>query len=796
MTDINEIMEPSLFWMWNQTPTPGEICRQLDGFLSKGVRSLYIHPMPHNFRPADFYQGMELEYLSPEFFELISIACQEMQKRGMILWLYDEGGWPSGCANGAVVGQNPQWGIWTLCLKNQTIQPRQYQPECNYPDLMNPDATNCFIKTTHEKYDKAIGEHFGRTVKGIFTDEPRIFGRIGTDVIPWSPCLPAAFESDHAYPLDSVLKYLFVPPAKEDIMRYHRAYLHSVSKLVAEHFYKPIRQWCDRRNLLFEGHLNDESDFDKHGFCFGDFFQQAKYFHCPGIDTIKRQIFPDSKRGNFALLASSVKWLEGRCAALTETGGVYGAGLTLAQMKWLAMYQMIRGIDRINFIGAMYASNSARCNGACGDFSLLNPQMRDYDLLASLIRQIHGIAGSTTPLIRAAVYYRSEMIHEPSQGKRFNAAHEALLETLLNQQIGVVLVDLEHLKQAKITGGELAVSSLHLAVLIVHTASLPEPEECGVFHKLLADGLSLVYIGSKSQQKAFCERLEVSDSSVIHWAESSDEIRRPELSAITLVEPVDGIRVSAWQTNEEFKLLIFNQDLEDKTISFTVPHAPAGTALTEIMLEDVPYSLCAPLTLSNGVYQLHLYPADVRAFHLTKKHKVIPQRMVKTVRYPLEQSWQIYQAESYIINDEIQVDMSLRPGVTHSLGDYSIHHRSFSGTLHYTTVLNWTLENYDKVFLDLGKVYYIAEVTVNSKPCGRRAWEPFVFDITDALCRGSNQLAIRVTNTLANQWTEPAVRSHALANYRNSYLETVQGYLDESCHCGLCGPIEAIVWRH
>lgn len=41
-----------------------------------------------------------------------------------------------------------------------------------YIDTMNRAATERFFRLTHEKYRAALGDLFGREIKGIFTDEP------------------------------------------------------------------------------------------------------------------------------------------------------------------------------------------------------------------------------------------------------------------------------------------------------------------------------------------------------------------------------------------------------------------------------------------------------------------------------------------------------------------------------------------------------------------------------------------------------------------------------------------------
>ena len=46
-----------IFWMWNDTLTEEKICQQLHEFKAKGVEGFFIHPMPSEFRPADFPGG-------------------------------------------------------------------------------------------------------------------------------------------------------------------------------------------------------------------------------------------------------------------------------------------------------------------------------------------------------------------------------------------------------------------------------------------------------------------------------------------------------------------------------------------------------------------------------------------------------------------------------------------------------------------------------------------------------------------------------------------------------------------
>lgn len=41
-----------------------------------------------------------------------------------------------------------------------------------YADTLNREATEHFLHLTHDKYKQACGDKFGKSIKGIFTDEP------------------------------------------------------------------------------------------------------------------------------------------------------------------------------------------------------------------------------------------------------------------------------------------------------------------------------------------------------------------------------------------------------------------------------------------------------------------------------------------------------------------------------------------------------------------------------------------------------------------------------------------------
>ncbi|HVU33993.1 MAG TPA: glycosyl hydrolase [Opitutaceae bacterium] len=79
--------------------------------------------------------------------------------------------------------------------------------------------------------------------------------------------------------------------------------------------------------------------------------------------------------------------------------------------------------------------------------------------------------------------------------------------------------------------------------------------------------------------------------------------------------------------------------------------------------------------------------------------------------------------------------------------------RNYSGTAAYRTTLDWHAPAAapQHVWLDLGTVHEIAEVTVNGVDCGVAWTPPFRVDIGAALRNGKNELRIAVTNTWFNR---------------------------------------------
>ena len=223
---------PGYFWLWNDVLDRETLFRQLRDLDSVGAKNVWILPVPADFRPNSMKTNLQPEYLSEEYLAILDDLVEEMKRRGMKLWLYDEGGWPSGGNCGRIVRERPDWARQTLTKRDVAPGGLERVPgDCiaafqaggnggrrlgpgdqldaahgaelyfaqlghetalvpSYPDLLNPEVTRTFIAGSHEAYRRVLGRHFGDTIPLVLSDEPRV------DNPPWTGDLAAAFQAE------------------------------------------------------------------------------------------------------------------------------------------------------------------------------------------------------------------------------------------------------------------------------------------------------------------------------------------------------------------------------------------------------------------------------------------------------------------------------------------------------------------------------------------------------------------------------------------------------------------------
>lgn len=364
---------PLPFWFWNDDLSEQELVRQVADFDAHGIFGFVIHPRVGLPR--------EIGWMSDRYLHFCAIAVEEAKRRAMKVILYDEGMYPSGSSCGQVVAADPSLACRGLSLvvpdvelaPGQTLvahvttaggapmrvidrpidayirglhflnegEPgklREDEPPAG--DILNPKTVELILKQVHERYYAALGDHFGDTIIGMFTDEPSATGkcrekgiRAGTTgVLPhvnrllgddFSPHLPALWLDD-----------------EPDAARHRKRWNDAISLRLEETWFGPLADWCNSHGVALCGHPEK-----------GDQLGVQRFFGMPGQDIVWRFIErekpsavegPESTQGK---VTSSAMIHLGRERNSNEFCGAYGHETTFEEMRWLADWLLVRGVN-------------------------------------------------------------------------------------------------------------------------------------------------------------------------------------------------------------------------------------------------------------------------------------------------------------------------------------------------------------------------------------------------------------------------------------------------------------------
>ena len=384
----------SYSWLWNTPITKEGIDRGLEEIKAAGVGSIYILPLPIDFRPERTRTYMSPDYLTPEFWELVEYSLRKAVELGITPWLYDEGGWPSGSACGRTLMEYPESLTMRLNSRAVTLKAgEKFSPddgfialfdkkrripddftaaeeitlteyfaaptdEPAFLDYTDPKFTETFINNSYEAYKKAVGDLFGDTIPLIFTDEPGI--KQGT--LPKD--FGKKFKDRYGYAIEDYIYVVMgsgegLESEEERVARID--YLNLVGDLFIESTFDKLSVWCEKAGIAYAGHLMADNYPDAIRCGYFSQLDTLRRFHIPGVDAIWEQIrYPYGGREPydatetarmpfFPRLAPSAARQMGRNISLTEAMGIYGDGITPDEIKFVTNYHIIRGINYISY---------------------------------------------------------------------------------------------------------------------------------------------------------------------------------------------------------------------------------------------------------------------------------------------------------------------------------------------------------------------------------------------------------------------------------------------------------------
>ncbi len=345
------------FWSWNDKLEEKELRRQIQNMHDLKINGFFMHARG----------GLETEYLSEEWFDAIKVSIDEAKKLGMEAWSYDENGWPSGFAGGKLledpdnhavfithkfVDSFPENtdGIYAIYAINGSKKPIltkkaidgsekyllvYYKTDASYVDIMRDDITEKFIALTHKKYKDELGQDFGKTMRGFFTDEPQYY-RYAT---PYSKFMDKWFLEEYGYSVFEAIPSMFCDyeGAKSHRYDYHRM---THTKFM-QNFAKKIYDWANENGIEITGHGIEERALNAQMLCCGSIMPFYEYEHIPGIDYLGRSLTTSLAPKQLGSVCEQL----GKKKAVSEMFACCGWDVTPTELKHIAELQYAGGVN-------------------------------------------------------------------------------------------------------------------------------------------------------------------------------------------------------------------------------------------------------------------------------------------------------------------------------------------------------------------------------------------------------------------------------------------------------------------
>ena len=479
------------------------------------------------------------------------------------------------------------------------------------------------------------------------------------------------------------------------------------------------------------------------------------------VDVIWRQFYPGGASPRvtapFPRYASLAMRQNGGRYALSETFGIFGDSVSPAQMKWLIDYQMVRGINV--FVFGYWALSNAR------QWMLLfephsGPVVPYWEMEGPFFRYIRETAKFLShghPAVETAVLYDTRAFWAGGTDSKTAAQKQyAVAAALDNANTDFDFVDDEAIAVADVTADGLKVGAMTYRTVVLPTVKWLRPSAWQKLSEFTAAGGNVVGLEDLAKVPRTCR---------VTGAGSED---------IRVTKRIDGERTIYF---------IVNENVCEREVAITFPEkGPVVRWDWESgRLHKVPL-------LANGSFTNYFEGAGSKMF-VVGGESSMEEPVYAGEKLGIESGWTLRKLVSHEAGetDFVVRTCSDLPQAT-ALGDWRASlGTAFSGKAVYRVTFNSPRAGMAR--LDLGKVCWCANVRLNGRTVGTKFFGPYVFDVE--LVKGENILEVTVANLLANQISDPLVRTRLIKRYppSDNYERRQSQYDRENNESGLFGPV-------
>ncbi len=638
-------------------------------------------------------------------------------------------------------------------------------------DFTNPESVRLMFDEIYEPHYRELGEYFGNTFVGFFSDEPFIMDRVSLPVrgasnskgrYPWNSYIKDQLKSRYGDAWKVHLPALWftmngVSPA------YRVAYMDGVSTLYKEHFCDAVGNWCRAHNVEYIGHVVEDHNMHTSMNSGAHFFRALDGQDMAGCDVVLHQIVPgmtnhknacncwydiadpDFFHFSLAKMAASHSHIQPEKAgrAMCEIYGAYGWAEGLKMMKWLTDHMLVRGIN--NFVPHAFSAKfpdevPPQFTGAGH-----NPQYKNFRHLMEYMNRVSTLTSDGVHRADCAILYHAE--GEWSGGSFMYFYTPAKLLTLGHIDFDVISAD--YLDRAEIRDGKLWLGKESFPCLIVPRAKYLPARVIDKIREAAKAGVDVVFLNKITKRS--CER----PGHPIDW------------SNVENIHVVPAEDISIWMREHgHFDITTSNEAEDLRFYHYYRGNTHAYMLTNEGITENVLTSLSFD-AYDGGEYAVY-YPMENKAYlaysadHLLRI-KLEPYESVILFFGELPEGLPVYAKyaphRETVIEPTFDVTMyeaegypdapmaSVKLDKLKSLTSADMYPR-FGGYMKYTCEFDYEDVDDTHYILSLGNVGETAEVTLNGVDVGVKIAPPYKFDVSGVLKSGKNSLEVLVTNNL------------------------------------------------
>ena len=500
------------FWMLNDRLTEEGIRHQLREMKDKGVYSFI----------ARTYIGLKSDYPGADFKAKMHIIVDSARELGLKVFLQ------AGYMPEAVVGLPPEYalryiypvregqedGRRVLCRRDGWSFVEHNS--MTFLDMFDPQAVDFYLAKSYSEMWEEFSDEYGKTILSVWVDEPSYNGAY----LPWTPQLEHLFFRRWGYPLPEKVWMLYFDGEGCETVRYHYRVL--LRDLLEENYFRRVRQWCSRNNLLFSGHLMMEDTISSQISRAGAIMPYYKYFDIPGIDVLSGAMnwvdepihLKDIDRQSFTLYNTAMQCVSaarqtGQEHILAEMYGVTTENMTFRnQLNMFDSYAAM-GINHRSAHGIFYSLRGRGKRAYPPHINYYQPYWDKYKNVTDYCARVsafisqgrtEGDIAVVHPLETGFMLYRGPIDGKPGGGPESSAYDKQLyylLSMLKTIHRDPELCDLATLRDlGRAEGGQLQVGKMRYGTVILPNLRVITKDFMSLLEKFTAGGGRLIILGA------------------------------------------------------------------------------------------------------------------------------------------------------------------------------------------------------------------------------------------------------------------------------------------------------------